>query len=328
MNAARGVAFFIGAFALTGTLSALVSRFDPNIWWVDLRWLPAPLQILATGLFGASMIAFAVSPPADTFRRRFSLGIAGAFLFFTLLNMASFWFLFVKGRFAAGLVVPFSSFAHLAIWAVVIAMNRSTRATSGIFRPAPFLCALLAAGIAFPLLQVYCFGKTDYERPADTAVVFGARVYRNGNMSMALRDRVTRACALYRQGLVSRLIFSGGPGDGDVHETDAMRKHAIQMGIPAEAIWIDHEGLNTEATVKNSLEMLYAHREFGRIIAVSEFYHLPRIKLTFQAHGMDVFTVPAWPSHPSRNYAFRSILREIPAFWVYLGRSVTSNVFS
>ncbi len=328
INAARGLALFIGSFALAGALSTLVSRFDPNIWWVDLRWLPVPVRALATGLFGLAMITFAVAPRINSVCRHSSIGITGCFLAFTFYNVGSFEFLYATGMFDAGFVLPFSLFVHLAIWAVFIAMLHLNRTTVTRFQPIPFLMALLAAGITFPLLQVYCFGKTDYKRRADTAIVFGARVYRDGHMSMALRDRVTRACALYQEGLVSRLIFSGGPGDGETHETEAMRDYAIKSGIPAAAIWLDDQGLNTEATVANSLAMLYANQQFGRIIAVSEFYHLPRIKLTFQAHGRDVQTVPARPSHPSRNYAFRSILREIPAFWVYLARSVSNNVFS
>jgi vancomycin permeability regulator SanA len=328
INAARGLALFIGSFALAGALTTLVSRFDPNIWWVDLRWLPVPVRALTTGLFGLAMITFAFVPGIRSVCRQFSLGITGLFLAFTFINIVSFGFLYATGRFAAGIVLPFSLFVHIAIWAVFTAMFHLNRTTVTRFQPIPFMMAVLAAGVTFPLLQVYCFGKTDYERRADTAIVFGARVYRDGHMSMALRDRVTRACALYEEGRVSRLIFSGGPGDGKTHETEAMRDYAIKSGIPAVAIWLDDQGLNTESTVANSLAMLQANQQFGRIIAVSKFYHLPRIKLTFQAHGRDVLTVPARPSHPSRNYAFRSILREIPAFWVYLARSVSNNVFS
>lgn len=326
INAARGLAFFAGCFALAGTLTAIASRFDPNIWWVDLRWLPSPLRLLATGLFGTVMTAYAMSLFARPMRRRLTLAITGMFLVFTLINMATFWLLLARGRFAAGMAAPFSMFAHLAILGMFVAIWMSNQTNATTFRPAPFLVTLVAVGISFPLLQVYCFGKTDYQGRAVTAVVFGARVYQNGKMSMALQDRVTRACALYQHGLVSRLIFSGGPGDGPVFEAEAMRDHAIGLGVPADAIWIDLKGLDTEATVANSLERLKEQHEFGRILAVSEFYHLPRIKLTFQAHGLDVLTVPTRLSHPARNFAFRSILREVPAFWTYLARSVSNNV--
>ena len=52
----------------------------------------------------------------------------------------------------------------------------------------------------FPLAQMFFFGKTDYRRPADAAVVLGARVYADGRLSDALADRVRTACQLYRDG--------------------------------------------------------------------------------------------------------------------------------
>ena len=76
--------------------------------------------------------------------------------------------------------------------------------------------------IAFPLLQILCFGHTDYRRHADAAVVFGCRVYSDGTPSGALEDRVRQACELFELGYVEHLVMSGGPGPGATHETDAM----------------------------------------------------------------------------------------------------------
>ena len=78
--------------------------------------------------------------------------------------------------------------------------------------------------LAFPLSQILFFGKTDYRRAADVAVVFGARAYADGRPSDALADRVRAACELYRSGTVTKLIFSGGPGDGAIHETEAVAR--------------------------------------------------------------------------------------------------------
>src|SRR5438552_2413903 len=111
------------------------------------------------------------------------------------------------------------------------------------------LAVCAACGLAFPLAQMFCFGKTDYRRPADLAVVLGARVYADGRPSDALADRVRTACQLYREGLVGKLLFSGGPGDGKVHETESMKRLAIQLGVNPRDILLDEAGLNTQATV-------------------------------------------------------------------------------
>ena len=159
------------------------------------------------------------------------------------------------------------------------------------------------------------FGKTDYRRPADAAVVLGARAYADGRPSDALADRVRTACGLYQDGLVRRLIFSGGPGDGAIHETEAMKRMAMGLGVKAEDIWLDKAGVNTQATVKNT-ETLLRQWHASRVLVVSHDYHLPRVKLTYQRAGWDVFTVPAKQSYLLRQTPY-NMAREVAALWVY-----------
>ncbi|MGZ0168216.1 MAG: YdcF family protein [Planctomycetales bacterium] len=175
--------------------------------------------------------------------------------------------------------------------------------------------------LAFPLLQIHCFGWTDYRRPADAAVVFGCKVYPNGKLSTALADRVRSACDLYHEGLVRHLVVSGGPGQGDIHETDAMRNFAVTLGVPSNRILVDRSGLSTEETVANTVPMFRKHG-FERVLAVSHFFHLPRIKLTYQRAGVDVFTVPARQRNRLRNQEFM-LARETVALWAYYARPLT-----
>lgn len=163
---------------------------------------------------------------------------------------------------------------------------------------------------------------TDYRRPADAVVVLGARVYADGRVSDALADRVRTGCALYRDGLVRKVILSGGPGDGAVHETEGMRRMAVGLGVPPEAILIDEHGLNTQATVRNTCKMLDDHN-LRRILAVSHFYHLPRVKLTYQRDGREVCTVPAQETYRLTALPIYMV-REIVALWVYYVRPLAA----
>lgn len=319
-NIARGLAFFWGGLALIGTITNLRSSFDPNIFWVDLRWLLTPLRSALTIAFALSLLAFAIKPDAGVLRRRITTGLLGFFLTAIAWNAAQVIVLNITNRVTNGIFLPASILILLSLLPVLWVQLRPK--TDSRTRPVWVLSALIAAGICFPVIQAYCFGKTDYERPSEVAVVFGARVLRDGRMTTALRDRVARACELYADGQVKFLLFSGGPGDGPITEAEAMQKYARQHGVPDNAIIVDNQGLDTEATVTNSLDLLREAGIHGRIIAVSEFYHLPRIKLTYQAHGRNVFTVPAHASRMARNFPVRSVLREIPAMWFYYSRSV------
>jgi vancomycin permeability regulator SanA len=137
-----------------------------------------------------------------------------------------------------------------------------------------------------------------------------------------LADRVRTACRLYQSGLAGKLIFSGGPGDGAVHETDAMQRMALGLGVKADDIILDKAGFNTQATVKNT-EALFSQLHASRILVVSHFYHLPRIKLAYQRDGWNVYTVPARESYLLGQLPY-NMAREVAALWVYYLRPLAT----
>ncbi len=92
----------------------------------------------------------------------------------------------------------------------------------------------------------------DYGRdvePAEAALVFGTLVEEDGTLSQKLAERVEVAAALYRDGVVPRLIMSGtDASDTGQDETARMRDYAIALGVPSEAITLDPLGLDTFAS--------------------------------------------------------------------------------
>ena len=130
------------------------------------------------------------------------------------------------------------------------------------------------------------------------------------------------ACALYHEGCAPLLLLSGGPGDGDVHETEAMQRLAARLGVPEHAIMLDRDGLNTLATVRNAGPQLAA-ADARSVLAVSHYYHLPRVKLTFDRAGIEAYTVPARQSRVlTKTPLF--VAREIAALGVYYLRPLWS----
>ena len=187
---------------------------------------------------------------------------------------------------------------------------------------------LLVFGIsafAFTLGQIYCYGLTSYERKVDAVVVLGASVHADGTMSLVLEDRIRTACALVKSGKAEYLICSGGPGPGRITEARAMRSFALRQGIAYSRILVDDHGLNTFETVSNLQQFIKA-KKLKTFMAVSHFYHLPRIKLTCESFGITVFTVPAEESRtPSALPYF--ILREVFALWFYFFKTMIHKTF-
>jgi uncharacterized SAM-binding protein YcdF (DUF218 family) len=209
--------------------------------------------------------------------------------------------------------------AGLGVLAVVALRRRSADVPGRRWAAAGLVVAAGCWAFLFPLAQMVFFGTTDYRRPADAAVVFGARVYATGRPSPLLADRIATGVELYRAGLVGTLVMSGGDGADGFNEARVMRDEAIAAGVAPAAILVDAAGNTTEATVDNSLALLASRGgEPGppRVIAVSQAYHLPRIQLAYANGGIDVLTVPAADPEPIREMPLLA-LREVPAFWAY-----------
>lgn len=321
---ARVFAGSLGFFAaLNAALGLARPELDANRWWIDLYYLPETPARLALLGAGALLAAFALRPSAGRARRYATAGVAMLLAAAAGYNAADVWALAREARIELGAPLPFSVFVAAALvllaLAVLFAKHLQPFAETPRWRrwaawPAgAFAAAALA--LLFPLGLMWCFGKTDYRRRADAVVVFGARTYADGTASDALYDRVRTGCKLVTEGYAKRIVFSGGPGDGAVHETEAMKRLALKFGVPREAIVLDAEGLDTRATARNAARML---GELGcrRVLAVSHAYHLPRVKLAFARAGCEVYTVPA------RERCTLTLLpyymaRETAAFWYY-----------
>jgi hypothetical protein len=73
------------------------------------------------------------------------------------------------------------------------------------------------------------------------------------------------------------------------------------------------------AVLPKNTEALFAQLHASRILVVSHFYHLPRVKLAYQRDGWNVYTVPANESYLLGKLPY-NMAREVAALWVYFFR--------
>lgn len=318
--AARGLALFFGLFTLLGVVGAVREQaFDANLWWVAIPFVPRLVSAALLTAVGVAFVAYAVAPTMRAWRRWATLALFAFFTAATLYNAVGFYRVWRSGGFAPSVPLPLSvvvaALLGFMIWAAVRAPARRGWPAAVVMAGVAAVCVLV-----FPLAQVLFFGTTDYRRDANVVVVFGAQVHEGGRPSTSLKDRMDTAIGLYRDGLVHRVFVSGGVGDSGYNEALVMRDMAVEGGVPKRKVVVDSNGVSTNATVADTVPF-FGGRGWQRILAVSQFYHLPRIKLAYQRAGWDVLTVPARTSTLIGQTPYL-VLREVPAFWVYYLRAV------
>ena len=125
--------------------------------------------------------------------------------------------------------------------------------------------------------------------PRRVAIVFGAGLWHDGTPTPVLRDRVETAANLYFDGKVEKLLMSGDNRFVDYNEPEAMRQHALSLGVPDDAIVLDYAGRRTYDTCYRARDI------FGvqSAILVTQGFHLPRALFLCNMLGVEGLGVSA-----------------------------------
>jgi uncharacterized SAM-binding protein YcdF (DUF218 family) len=282
-----GIRWFLGGILVLDAFRSILVP-DASLLGILVR-LPGgtPLPAAAGLLLGTALIV----------RWKVSAIILGAFALLAVVNIIEFYRLRAAGLHAAPL--PFSLVTLAILLGALAQICFEVPKASWLWRAA----GLILTGPVLILAHLVSFGTTDYSRPAEAIVVFGAKAYRNGTPSLALADRVNHGIMLWHQGLAPVLVMSGG-----ADEVPVMKRLAVEAGVPEAAIECDPEGLDTYATIAN-----LRHK---RVLAVSHYYHLARIKLVARRFGVRCATVPCTMSRRLRREPYY-VGRECAAFAAY-----------
>ena len=124
---------------------------------------------------------------------------------------------------------------------------------------------------------------------AQVAVVLSGGRNNDGSLNDEAVARTITAVRLYHQGLVPRLLFTGGPCCGQSASV-LMANLATELGVPKEAITLEEQSSRTYDNAINSAALL---RQDGlrSVILVTSPLHMLRAQLTFAAAGVSVHPV-------------------------------------
>lgn len=162
----------------------------------------------------------------------------------------------------------------------------------------------------------------------DCVVVLGCQVRSDGSPSHMLEDRLKRSVALYEAGAAPKLLMSGDHGTVTYDEVNAMKRYALEAGVPSEDVFMDHAGFSTYETVYRAKEIFGA----DKVIIVTQQYHLYRALYIAQALGIEAYGVAADYRQYSGQFArdLREVLARVKDFGMsiikpeptYLGKAI------
>ncbi len=117
----------------------------------------------------------------------------------------------------------------------------------------------------------------------DAIIVPGASVVANRVPSPMLKERLDGALKLYKAGFSERILVSGDHREDNYNEPRVMARYLNEHGVPEEAIFLDHFGLDTYHTVYR------AHHVFqvNSAIICTQGFHLRRAIYLANQCGFD-----------------------------------------
>jgi uncharacterized SAM-binding protein YcdF (DUF218 family) len=152
---------------------------------------------------------------------------------------------------------------------------------------------------------------------ADCVIVPGAAVSGDGTPSEFLRARVANAIALHRQGLASRIVFTGGPRRGGPPEAEVAHALALAAGLPAADLHVESRSRNTLENLRYAGDLM-ASAGWTTCLISTDPVHMRRClwmarDLGLRAHAAPAFESPSYADRRIRRwfvvYEFRALLR-------------------
>ena len=157
----------------------------------------------------------------------------------------------------------------------------------------------------------------DNARRADAIIVFGAAEY-VGRPSPVFKARLDHAYDLFQRGLAPVVITTGGFGDDPKYSEGGVgRDYLSRRGIPDASLIAETQSADTAESAERVAAILRANG-WHTVVAVSDAYHLFRVKQFLARQGVTAYTSPRPDSVPkTRTERILGALREAVSliFW-------------
>lgn len=139
-------------------------------------------------------------------------------------------------------------------------------------------------------------------------MVLGAAAWAD-EPSPVLRERINHAIWLYENGLVEKIIFTGGKKPGErFADSEVARDYAVKNNVKAEDILIETKSTITEENLRYAYDVAVQNNIHSFSI-VSDPLHMKRAMLMAKHTGMKAY------SSPTQSSVYKTLNSKIPFFF-------------
>lgn len=175
----------------------------------------------------------------------------------------------------------------------------------------------LATAVVVAMLAIAVAGIPDRVVDSDLAIVPGTTVFPSGTPAPWLLGRLEATLGFYRTGRCRRILVSGGIGREGHDEAAVMKAWLTARGVPDSAVVTDNHGVNSFETARFAARLV-RRDTLRNPVVISQFFHVPRMRLALEKHGVRVAG-----NLRSRRYDARDVwstFREVFAWIEYLAK--------
>ena len=191
--------------------------------------------------------------------------------------------------------------------------SRSHRA----FAIAALLGAVFVCWLAALCVGIVRAGSVEELHPADAIVVFGAAEY-VGHPSPVYRARLDHAYELFERGLAPVVITTGGSGaDPSFSEGGVGHDYLMHRGVPEASLIAETQGADTAQSAER-VGVIMRTNHMRSCLAVSDAYHVFRIRKLLEHEGVTVYVAPRPDSRPhALHQRLDAVLREAFSYMLW-----------
>ena len=175
---------------------------------------------------------------------------------------------------------------------------------------ATVLSLILLVGIAVAGINIYMVSSVDEyiltmdevgEYDFDCVMVMGAGIW-GTQPSPMLQERLDFGNEVYFTGCTDRILMTGDHAREEYDEVNIMKDCAIEAGVPADNVFMDHAGLSTYESMYRARDVF----QVEKMVIVTQKYHLYRAVYDARKLGIDAYGVAA----DKMQYGFYNNMRE------------------